>query len=155
VTIDKASWQVRQVWKRFGGWYGADALERKFGLQPPDDWIDAIDKVERQKLEQIMTDVRAKYPTWMPSLPEFELLVTAANRPVFKEGPTMAERLDAFVLRTKRLTPMQLLGSSWTYLYRGNPHTGEGLVTTGVQIAADGDVPGFRVMAIDMEAEEV
>jgi hypothetical protein len=149
VTTDKTSWQVRQVWKRFGGWYGADALERKFGLAPPDDWVESIDKIERSKLEQIMSDVRAKYPTWMPSLPEFEQLVRQANKPVYHEGPSIEFKLTEFVLRTKTLTRTQLMPFSWSYLYRGNVRTGEGFQTTGVVIAADGDAPGFRVMAID------
>jgi hypothetical protein len=147
-------YQAKQVWRKFGAWYGADVIERKFGAEIPKDWADAIDEVDDNKLDGVLADVRAKHPTWPPGLPEFEQIVRAANRPVFQEGPTMTDRLEAFVLRTKRLTPMQLLGSSWTYLYRGNPHTGEGLVTTGVQIAADGDAPGLRVMAIDTEAEE-
>jgi hypothetical protein len=57
------------------------------------------------------------------------------------------------VLRTRRLTPVQQLSMSWKYLYRGNPRTGEGLETTGVVIAADGDAPGYRVMVMDMLAE--
>jgi hypothetical protein len=148
------SYQAKQVWRKFAAWYGADVIERKFGAEIPDDWAAAIDSIGSDKLDGVMVDVRNKHPTWPPGLPEFEQLVRAANRPTFQEGPTMAERLDAFVLRTKRLTRQQMLGSSWKYLYCGNPRTGEGLHTTGVQIAADGDVPGFRVMAIDMEAEE-
>jgi hypothetical protein len=70
------------------------------------------------------------------------------------DGPSVEDRLDAYVFRTKQLTNAQRLGSAWTYLYRGNPRTGEGLETTGVVIAADGDAPGYRVMVIDMLAEE-
>jgi len=149
---DKTSWQVRQVWKRFGSWYGADALERKFGLLPPDDWCEVIDAIERSKLETIMTDVRAKFPTWMPSLPEFEGLVRAASRPVRQEGPTMQERLCDFALRSKPLTDAQKR-MPWAYLYTGNARTGEGLVVSGVAIPPDGQAPGYRVMVMDMNSE--
>jgi hypothetical protein len=148
---DKTSWQVRQVWKRFGSWYGADALERKFGLQPPEDWCDVIDAIERNKLEAIMVDVRAKYPTWIPSLPEFEGLVKSASKPVRSEGPTMQERLTDFVLRTKRLSDEQTR-APWKFLYSGNARTGDGFAVTGVEIPPLNG-PGYRVMVIDMQAE--
>lgn len=149
---DKTSWQVRQVWKRFGSWYGADALERKFGLTPPDDWCEVIDAVQRDKLEQLMADVRAKYPTWLPSLPEFEGLAKAVARPVRNEGPTMQEKLRDFALRSKHLTPGQLR-APWRDLYTGNGRTGEGLAVVGLEIPPDGNAPGYRVMVIDMNAE--
>jgi hypothetical protein len=146
-------YQAKQVWRKLAAWYGADVIERKFGAEIPQDWAAAIDGIDDDKLEGVLADVRIKHPTWPPGLPEFEQLIKAANRPVYQEGPTITDRLDAYVLRTRRLTPVQQLSMSWKYLYRGNPRTGEGLETTGVVIAADGDAPGYRVMVMDMLAE--
>jgi hypothetical protein len=146
------SYQAKQVWRKFGAWYGADVIERKFGADIPEDWGSAIDAIRSDKLDAVLSDVRSKHPTWPPGLPEFEQLVAAANRPVFQEGPTMAAQLTEYVTRTRRLTAGQLTGL-WQYLYRGNPRTGEGLETVGVVIAADGDAPGYRVTVEDMRSE--
>lgn len=154
------SWQAKQVWKRFGSWYGADALERKYGAVVPDDWCEVIDAIERGKLELLLADVRAKFPTWLPSLPEFEGLAKQLAEPARDAGPSTQERLVDFVLRTRRLTPAQLR-MPWRFLYCGDCGTGgergrrpsQDYAVTGVVVPADGDHPGYRVMFVDMEAE--
>jgi hypothetical protein len=145
-------YQAKQVWRKFGAWYGADVIERKFGAEIPEDWANAIDGIDDDKLDVVLADVRARHPTWPPGLPEFEQLIKAANRPVYQEGPTIAAQLTEFVARNRSLTKGQLAGL-WQYLYRGNPRTGEGLETVGVVIAADGDAPGYRVTVEDMRSE--
>ena len=154
-----ASWQAKQVWKRFASWYGADVLERKYGIEVPADWCEVIDAIDRDKLDGLMADVRAKHPTWPPGLPEFESLAKEAARPVWT-GPLMQELLTDFVLRNRTLTPVQQR-MPWKYLYRGDSGTpGEkgrrpsaDYAVTGVEVPADGDAPGYRVMVIDMQAE--
>lgn len=145
----KISWQARQTWKRFCGWYGADVVERKFGLQPPEDWCEAIDAVQEKILDTVLGQVRGKFPTWPPSLPEFEQLVRLVRSPSIARGPTMQERLMEFVVRTKHLTGGQL-STAWTYVGTGDAHTGEGFVITGVVVPPDGSIPGYRVMVEDM-----
>lgn len=144
-------YQAKQVWRKFGAWYGADVIERKFGAEIPKDWADAIDRVDDAKLDGVLADVRAKHPTWPPGLPEFEQIVRAANRPKYDEGPSMQSLLTEYAVRTKHITKEQLV-LPWTYLYTGNARTGEGLAVTGLVIPAGGDAPGYRIMVIDMQA---
>jgi hypothetical protein len=146
------SYQAKQVWRKFGAWYGADVIERKFGVGIPDDWAEVIDTIEKGKLDGVLADVRVKHPTWPPGLPEFEQIAKAANRPAFHNGPSVQEQLRDYVLRAKRLTPAQLR-APWRDIYTGNGRTGEGLVVTGVVVPPDGDAPGYRVMVIDMQSE--
>jgi len=146
------SWQAKQVWKRFCAWYGADVIERKYGVQVPDDWCEVIDSIDRGKLEGVLADVRSKHPTWPPGLPEFEQVVKAANKPVCVEGPTMQERLRDFVLRTKPLTQAQIR-APWKDIGTGNARTGEGFAVVGVVVPPDGEFPGYRVMVVDMQAD--
>jgi hypothetical protein len=145
------SWQAKQVWKKFGAWYGADALERKYGTKVPDDWCDVIDGIDRSNVDRIMADVRSQFPTWLPSLPEFERIVGGVSK-ARDRVPSIQERLTAFVLRAKPLTPNQVR-LPWRFLHTGNARTGEGFAVTGVEIPPDGDFPGYRVMVIDMQAE--
>jgi hypothetical protein len=140
---------VRHTWKRFCGWYGADAIERKFGLQAPDDWRDSIDSVNEKTLESAMTQIRQRFPTWPPSLPEFEQIVRDLRKSADNRGPTTLELLTDYVLRTKSLSKNQA-SSPWTYIGTGNARTGEGFAITGVVIPADGSNPGYRVMVADM-----
>lgn len=150
MTERKASWAVRQTWKRFCGWYGADVVERKFGLQPPADWCDAIDALDDSKLERVMTGVRAKFATWPPSLPEFEQIARDLRRVAAStDEPTIQEQLKSFVLRSRALTGNQFR-MPWTFLGTGNARTGEGFAVTGVVVPPDGEHRGYRVMVDDM-----
>lgn len=138
------SYQAKQVWRKFGAWYGADVIERKFGTEIPDDWAEVIDAIDRDKLDRTLADTRAKHPTWPPGLPEFEQIAKSVAKPVWV-GPPMQVLLMEFVVRTKSLTRNQL-ASPWSYLYAGD-------ILTGVVVPSDGDAPGYRVMVIDMQAE--
>lgn len=141
------SFQARQVWKKFCSWYGADVIERKYGVQVPEDWSDVIDAIDRDRLDGVLADVRAKHPTWPPGLPEFEAIARHAGR-AYDSSPPMHERLIDFVLRTKPLTPTQF--RTHRCLYRFDQASGQ-KVTTGIVVDADGDAPGYRVMVEDME----
>jgi hypothetical protein len=141
-----------EAWKRFAAWYGADTLERKYGLKPPEDWCEIFDSLDRDQLARVLADVRVKFPTWMPGLGEFEQLVREIRKPVPMRGPTVQEQLTSYVLRNYRLTFNQTRGP-WRWLGTGNQWTGEGFAITGVVIPADGDAPGYRVMVVDMQSE--
>lgn len=149
------SQRVRRFWKTFSDYYGADTIAKHFGGIPPQDWCEAIDSItSREAMTRVLADMRSKHVTFPPRFPEFDSIVTRVTRPAaVARGPSTEDRLAAHVLRHKSLTRVQLLSSHWTYLYRGNPRTGEGLETTGVVIAADGDNPGYRVMAADLALE--
>lgn len=146
-----ASRQATDAWKRFASWYGADTLERKYGLKAPDDWCEVFDSLSRDDLARVLAETRVRFPTWMPSLGEFEQLVREVLKPKQLRGPLIQERLTEYVLRNYRLTFTQTR-SPWRWLGSGNHWTGEGFVVTGVEIPPDGDAPGYRVMVTDMEA---
>lgn len=148
-TERKISWQARQTWKRLCGWYGADVMERKFGVQPPEDWCEAIDAVDEKTLEVVLTQVRSKYVAWPPSMPDFEQIARNVRSPSIALGPSLQEQLKAFVVRTRSLTRNQL-ATPWTYLGTGNGRTGEGFAIVGVVVPADGESHGYRVMVEDM-----
>lgn len=142
MTERKISYATKQVWKRFCAWYGADVVERKFGLQPPTDWAELIDSIDDRLMDRILADTRQKFPTWPPALPEFEQIVIIAKRPQ-QYAPTMVDQLCTFVLRNRQLTPNQVR-MTWAYLHRDG-------VVSGVVIPADGEHQGYRVMVEDMQ----
>lgn len=118
-----ASKQTQQVWKRFAAWYGADVLERKYGLSTPDDWAKAIEKIQPSAIETIMADVRAKHPTWPPTLHEFEQL--AKPKPA---GSSPVDVLDAYV---RKHYPDRCVNLSWI---------GSGGAIVGVHVPGVGPV---------------
>ena len=50
MTEFRPSKRANDAWKRFAAWYGADTLERKFGLQAPQDWCEVFDRLDRDAL---------------------------------------------------------------------------------------------------------
>lgn len=151
-TERRAGMQARQTWKRFCAWYGADAVERKYGLQPPEDWCDCLDDLGESTLAKAMAQVREKFPTWMPSLPEFEQIIRDLRRAASAfDQPTLQEQLKEFVLRTRQLSGNQLR-MPWTFVGCGNPRNGEGFSVTGVVVPSDGEHRGYRVMVDEMRA---
>lgn len=144
----KPTKRTNDAWTRFATWYGADALERKFGLTPPPEWCDVLERLDREKLAVVLANCKQKYPAWMPTLPEFEALVGQHSAPV-NTGPSMQERLSRVVIR--RCTEEQLR-LPWTYLYRGSAdRNSSDFEITGVDIPADGANPGRRFMVADLE----
>jgi len=136
---------ARETWKRLTHWYGADAMERKFRtLAPPPDWAKAIDGVGKERIALVLADVRTKYPSFLPNLPEFDAIAArhAPKSGARPDPPNM--RLANHAIRHLPLTPKQFRGS-WTYLRADNE-------IVGLVIAADGDAPGYRVMLSDLDA---
>lgn len=159
MTDFRPSKRANDAWKRFAVWYGADSLERKFGLSAPQDWCEVFDALDRDILARVMAEVKVKFPTWMPGLPEFEALIRQVGRPAPPQfGPTVAERLNDFVLAHRSLTPTQLR-MPWRYIGRqfdapgvdGKMRHNHGVEITGVIVPADGDHPGYRVLLEDLQ----
>jgi hypothetical protein len=72
-----------------------------------------------------------------------------AQRPRRDPPEIMQDRLRAYVFKTLKLTTAQML--RWNWLYQGRAWSDEGVVVTGVEIPADGDVPGYLVTVAEME----
>lgn len=154
MSDSKPSQRAREAWKRFASWYGADVLERKFGPNPPADWCTVLDSLDRETLGAVMADVKSKFPTWMPGLPEFEAIVQRIRRP-YAGVVSAQEQLVDYVLRNYRLTPSQLR-APWRFLHAGQsgfagvPASHDYRVA-GVIVPADDDQPGYRVLVEDMQ----
>jgi hypothetical protein len=132
-----SSAQTKHVWKRFGAWYGADVLERKYGLQPPEDWARAIDAIHRNHLDAVLVDVRTAHPVWPPTLHEFEQL--AKPKPA---GRSAIDRLDE-----------HLRGLSLTFAQaRGITYIGNSNEITGARIPNSDGTGTFRIMLRDLGA---
>lgn len=142
--------QAQDTWKRLGSWYGADTIERKYGLRVPDDWCEVIDRLDRDTLAMVLAETRMKFATWMPGLGEFEQIVREVRKPAPLQGPSLQEQLTDYVLKNYTLTTEQLR-LPWRWLHTGNRFNGEGFTITGVDIPADGDVTGYRVMVSQMQ----
>lgn len=143
--------RARGVWKKFGDWYGADAIVKHFGKFPPREWCEAIDSIpSRDAMEKIFSDMRQKHVTFPPRFPEFDCIVAKHCRAkVSVDGPTMQERLGDYVLRHKAMTRMQLR-QPWTYVYRG-PRSERDVVGVVIPQCWETGAEGFRVLVEDMQ----
>lgn len=143
--VHKPSVRAQRVWDRLGDWYGARFADQ-FGDIPSQDWCTVIDQTSNDDLVAVLVRVRQHHVTFPPTLPEFAALVKDVRLPRM-HAPSMVEQLAEFVARTYPLTAAQLC-RPWTFLYRSS---GGEPVITAVEIAADGDTPGYRVTVDDMQ----
>lgn len=157
--------EAAKTWRKFCTWYGADTVERKFGLKAPDEWRDAIDAVPKDALPAVLSRIRGEFPSFMPSLLEFERVAREAQKPVAPDkGPTVAERLKDYVLRNYDITPNQLR-QPWEFIGRefdapgpdGKMRYHHGVEITGVVVPADPEREriAVRVMVADMQLDRV
>lgn len=149
---------AKDTWKRFGQWYGVDAIQRKFGdLKPPPDWCMAIVLIGKDKIDLVLAQVKTKYPNFLPSLPEFEQLAEPFSRATqaASNRPSTQYLLSCYVLKRFALSRMQL-AMPWTYLYRGSPYAGStDFAITGVVIPGRDDLAEIRVMVSDLDLDAV
>lgn len=143
---------ARETWKRFGAWYGVDSIQRKFGdIKPPVDWCEAIDRIGTERIDLVMSQVKTKYPTFLPTLPEFEALGREFCRPVMI-GPSPQQRLSSAAIRRCSDEQLRL---PWTYLYRGNPdRNSSDFEVIGVDVPAAEGMHGMRIMVQDLEIDQ-
>lgn len=63
--------KANDLWLRFRGMFGADAVERKFGPTPPDEWKSLIGSLNDFELERGMRRLVYSGKAHVPTLPEF------------------------------------------------------------------------------------
>lgn len=63
--------RASELWQRFCGLYGADAVRRKFGDEAPPEWREAISQVSDFDLQRGMRRLMHGGKPYVPSLPEF------------------------------------------------------------------------------------
>jgi hypothetical protein len=66
--------RASEVWERFVGMFGGDAVRRKFGDAPPAEWVGVLAQISDYQLERGMRRLLASGKANIPSLPEFRKL---------------------------------------------------------------------------------
>jgi len=151
------------MWQRLIEWYGL-RLAEQYGEMPPEDWCAVVDAADNNAVLLVLSQIRKKHTTYPPTFPEFAALFEQAKAPTDGAvvGPPTQERLREFVQRRYQLTRNQLR-TPWTYIgatfdtpgIDGKMRHNHGVEITGVIVPADGDCPGYKVMAVDMEGADL
>src|SRR5262245_3625118 len=79
--------RANEVWRRFTGLFGGDAVERKFGKTPPAEWASVIGKLKDYELERGMRRLVHSGRDAVPSLPAFTKLCRTIQDDSIDEGP--------------------------------------------------------------------
>ena len=78
--------RANDIWRRFAGMFGADALERKFGAKPPAEWIVMLGRLNDRQIDQGIRRLAYSGKAHVPTLPEFTKLCRAIGGEDFDEG---------------------------------------------------------------------
>lgn len=79
--------RASEIWKRFAGMFGSDALERKFGPKPPPEWGAMLSRLKDFEIDRGVRRLAYSGKAHVPSLPEFTRLCRAIGDDDFDEGP--------------------------------------------------------------------
>lgn len=74
------------LWKRFVGMFGGDAVERKFGLTPPPEWVAMMGRLTDFEFQRGVRRLAYSGRGGVPSLPEFTKLCRALGDSEIEEG---------------------------------------------------------------------
>lgn len=86
-TPENSSSRASEVWRRFTGMFGGDALERKFGKSIPPEWGAMLGRLKDYEIDRGIRRLAYSGKAHVPALPEFvKLCRTIANDEV-DEGP--------------------------------------------------------------------
>lgn len=90
--------RANQIWTRFAGMFGADALERKFGKSPPPEWNAMLSRLNPFEVDRGLRRLAYGGKPHVPSLPEFTKLCRMVSDDEVDEGPRRAalSNPDAF-----------------------------------------------------------
>lgn len=91
--------RANQIWTRFAGMFGADALERKFGKTPPPEWNVMLSRLKEFEIDRGVRRLAYSGKSNVPSLPEFTKLCRMVADDDVDEGPQKLAlpNPDAFV----------------------------------------------------------
>lgn len=91
--------RANQIWTRFAGMFGADALERKFGKSPPPEWNVMLSRLKEFEIDRGVRRLAYSGKSHVPSLPEFTKLCRMVADDDVDEGPRKLAlpNPDAFV----------------------------------------------------------
>lgn len=71
-----------EVWRRFAGMFGADAVERKYGREIPPEWIAMCGRLNDYQVQRGIRQLAYSGKQHVPSLPEFVKLCRDAEHDV-------------------------------------------------------------------------
>lgn len=66
--------RASEVWQRLVGLFGGESVSRKFGDEPPAEWVGVLAQLNDYQLERGMRRLLASGKAHVPSLPEFRRL---------------------------------------------------------------------------------
>lgn len=85
-SANKTGQAAIAIWDRLLGYFG-DALLRRFGKEPPAEWVEAISALNEIQLERGLRRLKYSGKGGAPSLPEFVRLCRAITDDGIEEGP--------------------------------------------------------------------
>ena len=101
-----AAIRANEVWARFVGMFGGDAVERKFGPTPPLEWVAMISRLHKQEIDRGIRRLAYSGSKFVPTLPEFTRLCRTTGGDDIDEGPqrqpalpSPSEDYDAWEIR--------------------------------------------------------
>lgn len=87
MTLNLEPSRANEIWKRFAGMFGADALERKFGKTPPPEWSVMLSRLKDYEIDRGVRRLAYSGKPHVPSLPEFTRLCRMLADDSVDEGP--------------------------------------------------------------------
>lgn len=104
-----------ELWKRFAGLFGADAVERKFGPTPPSEWIAMVERMREFELERGLRRLVYGGKGHVPTLPEFVKLCRSVGGEEFDEP----KPITALPAPDSRFDEWDMAGNKhlWNYIF--------------------------------------
>lgn len=87
---NKPSSRATEIWKRFVGMFGGDAVDRKFGKAPPPEWEAVVSMLMDFEIDRGMRRIIFSGKGHVPTLPEFVKFCRTIGGDDFDEGPRLA-----------------------------------------------------------------
>lgn len=87
MSLNSEPSRANEIWKRFAGMFGADALERKFGKTPPPEWSVMLSRLKDYEIDRGVRRLAYSGKPHVPSLPEFTRLCRMLADDSVDEGP--------------------------------------------------------------------
>lgn len=78
--------RVDAVWKHIVGMFGGDAVERKYGKLPPDEWKAMLSRLKPFEIDRGVRRLAYSGKAHVPTLPEFTHLCRAVADDAIEEG---------------------------------------------------------------------
>lgn len=95
-----------EVWRRFSGMFGADAVERKYGREIPQEWTAMCSRLNEYQIQRGIRQLAYSGKAHVPSLPEFVKLCRDAEHDV-----RPAQTHSALTDQSAQMGPWEILGN--------------------------------------------